>query len=220
MMGFVSRPFVIGIAGGSGSGKTTVTEAVVRAVGPQHVALLPMDNYYKDNAHLPFEERLKLSYDHPDAFDLELYLAHIQQLLAGQPVAVPTYSFQEYTRTPQTLEVRPAPVVVLEGILLLVDARLRALMNLKVFVDTDADVRFIRRLQRDLIERGRSVESVIKQYLEHVRPMHLSFVEPSKRYADVIIPHGGHNQEALAMLSARVHSLVSTENALQMGGRG
>ncbi len=220
MMGFVSRPFVIGIAGGSGSGKTTVTEAVVRAVGPQHVALLPMDNYYKDNAHLPFEERLKLSYDHPDAFDLELYLAHIQQLLAGQPVAVPIYSFQEYTRTPQTLEVRPAPVVVLEGILLLVDARLRALMNLKVFVDTDADVRFIRRLQRDLIERGRSVESVIKQYLEHVRPMHLSFVEPSKRYADVIIPHGGHNQEALAMLSARVHSLVSTENALQMGGRG
>ncbi|WP_027883105.1 uridine kinase [Meiothermus rufus] len=220
MMGFVSRPFVIGIAGGSGSGKTTVTEAVVRAVGPQHVALLPMDNYYKDNAHLPFEERLKLSYDHPDAFDLELYLAHIQQLLTGQPVAVPIYSFKEYTRAPQTLEVRPAPVVVLEGILLLVDARLRALMNLKVFVDTDADVRFIRRLQRDLMERGRSVESVIKQYLEHVRPMHLSFVEPSKRYADVIIPHGGHNQEALAMLSARVRSLVSTENAIQMGGRG
>ncbi len=208
MIGFVSRAFVIGIAGGTGSGKTTVTEAVMRAVGPEHVALLPMDNYYKDNAHLPFEERLKQSYDHPDAFDLELYLKHIRQIVAGQPVAVPVYSFKEYTRSHETILVKPAPVVVLEGIMLLVDATLRAEMNLKVFVDTDADVRFIRRLQRDIAERGRTVESVIAQYLEQVRPMHLSFVEPSKRYADVIIPHGGHNQEALAMLTARVRSLV------------
>jgi len=208
MIGFVSRAFVIGIAGGSGSGKTTVTEAVINAVGPQCVALLPMDNYYKDNGHLSFEERVKQSYDHPDAFDLELYLAHIRQIAAGQPVAVPVYSFKEYTRTSETILVRPAPVVVLEGIMLLVDEALRAQMNLKVFVDTDADVRFIRRLQRDIAERGRTVESVIQQYLEQVRPMHLSFVEPSKRYADVIIPHGGHNQEALAMLTARVRGLV------------
>ncbi|MCS7069357.1 MAG: uridine kinase [Meiothermus sp.] len=218
MIDFVSRAFVIGIAGGTGSGKTTVTEAVINAVGPAQVALLPMDNYYKDNRHLSFEERVKLSYDHPDAFDLELYLSHIRQIVAGRPVSVPVYSFKEYTRARETLEVKPAPVVVLEGIMLLVDATLRAEMNLKVFVDTDADVRFIRRLQRDIVERGRTVESVIQQYLEQVRPMHLSFVEPSKRYADVIIPHGGHNEEALAMLTARVRSLLSSENAAY-GGR-
>lgn len=197
MIGFVSRAFVIGIAGGTGGGKTTVTEAVINAVGPEHVALLPMDDYYEDNSHLPFEERLKQSYDHPDAFDLELYLSHLRQIVAGQPVAVPVYS--EYTRSQETVLVKPAPAV-LEGILLLADAALRAQMNLKVFVDADADVRFIRRLQRDI------VESVIEQYLAQVRPMRLSFVEPSKRYADVIIPHGGHNQEA--MLTARVQSLV------------
>lgn len=158
MIGFVSRAFVIGIAGGTGSGKTTVTEAVINAVGPEHVALLPMDDYYEDNSHLPFEERLKQSYDHPDAFDLELYLSHLRQIVAGQPVAVPVYS--EYTRFRETVLVKPAPAV-LEGILLLADAALRAQMNLKVFVDADADV---------------------------------------------IIPHGGHNQEA--MLTARVQSLV------------
>jgi uridine kinase len=177
-----------------------------------------MDNYYKDNAHLPFEERLELSYDHPDAFDLELYLTHIRQLVAGREVRMPVYSFKEYTRSPQTILVKPAPVVVLEGIMLLVDATLRAQMNLKVFVDTDADVRFIRRLQRDIVERGRTVQSVIQQYLEQVRPMHLSFVEPSKRYADVIIPHGGHNEEALAMLTARVRSLLQ-DNKVGQGGR-
>lgn len=218
MIDFVSRAFVIGIAGGTGSGKTTVTEAVINAVGPQYVALLPMDNYYKDNASLPFEERLKLSYDHPDAFDLALYLQHVQQIVSGRAVSIPVYSFKEYTRTRETIEVQPAPVVVLEGIMLLVDEAVRAQMNLKVFVDTDADVRFIRRLQRDLIERGRTVESVVKQYLEQVRPMHLSFVEPSKRYADVIIPHGGHNEEALAMLTARVRSLVASEQVVRNGG--
>ncbi len=218
MIGFVSRAFVIGIAGGTGSGKTTVTEAVINAVGSQHVALLPMDNYYKDNSHLSLEERRELSYDHPDAFDLELYLKHIRQLVSGRAVSIPVYSFKEYTRARETIEVQPAPVVVLEGIMLLVDEALRAQMNLKVFVDTDADVRFIRRLQRDLIERGRTAESVIKQYLEQVRPMHLSFVEPSKRYADVIIPHGGHNHEALAMLAARVRSLVWSEKVLQSRG--
>lgn len=208
MMACVSRAFVIGIAGGTGSGKTTVTQAVVEAVGAEHVAMLPMDNYYRANTHLRFEERVKLNYDHPAIFDLELYLEHIQQSIAGRTVYIPTYSFTEYTRASQTIEVRPAPVVVLEGIMVLVDEAVRQLMNLKVFVDADADVRFIRRLQRDIAERGRSVDSVVQQYLEQVRPMHLSFVEPSKRYADVIIPHGGHNQEALAMLTARMKSLV------------
>lgn len=204
----VSRPFVIGIAGGTGSGKTTVTQAVLEAVGKNHVALLPMDNYYKAYAHLPFEERVKLNYDHPDIFDLELYLQQITLLIAGKSVHIPTYSFTEYTRSPQTIEIKPAPVVVLEGIMVLVDEAVRSHMNLKVFVDTDADVRFIRRLQRDIAERGRSVESVVRQYLDLVRPMHLSFVEPSKRYADVIIPHGGRNEQALAMLTARMKLLV------------
>lgn len=207
----VNHAFVIGIAGGTGSGKTTVTQAVIEAVGSQHVALLPMDNYYKANTHLSSEARRKLNYDHPDAFDLDLYLEHIAQLVSGRPIAVPVYSFTQDTRLNETILVRSAPVVVLEGILLLVDKRVRDLMNLKVFVDADADVRFIRRLQRDIIERGRSVESVVQQYLELVRPMHLSFVEPSKRYADVIIPHGGYNQQALAMLTARMRSLVMRE---------
>lgn len=204
----VSRPFVIGIAGGTGSGKTTVTQAVIDAVGTNHVALLPMDNYYKDNAHLSAGERRNLNYDHPDAFDLELYLEHIVQMVQSRAVQVPVYSFSQDTRTAETILVPPAPVVVLEGIMVLVDEKVRSQMNLKVFVDADPDVRFIRRLQRDLVERGRSVDSVVKQYLELVRPMHLSFVEPSQRYADVIIPHGGFNEEALAMLTARVKSLV------------
>lgn len=201
--------FVIGVAGGTGSGKSTVSEALVSAVGRGQVVLLNMDHYYLDQSHLTFEERADLNYDHPAAFDLELYLDHIQRLVSGQEVPMPQYSFTQHLRTSETVKVKPAPVVVLEGILVLLDERLRRLMDLKVFVDTDPDVRFIRRLQRDIAERGRSVESVVGQYLQKVRPMHLSFVEPSKRYADVIIPHGGKNSAALAMLSARVEGLVS-----------
>lgn len=201
--------FVIGVAGGTGSGKSTVSEALVSAVGRDQVALLNMDHYYLDQSHLTFEERADLNYDHPAAFDLELYLDHIQRLVSGQEVPMPQYSFTQHLRTSETVKVKPAPVVVLEGILVLLDERLRRLMDLKVFVDTDPDVRFIRRLQRDVAERGRSVESVVGQYLQKVRPMHLSFVEPSKRYADVIIQHGGKNSAALAMLSARVEGLVS-----------
>lgn len=201
--------FVIGVAGGTGSGKSTVSEALVSAVGRGQVALLNMDHYYLDQSHLTFEERADLNYDHPAAFDLELYLDHIQRLVSGQEVPMPQYSFTQHLRTSETVKVKPAPVVVLEGILVLLDERLRRLMDLKVFVDTDPDVRFIRRLQRDIAERGRSVESVVGQYLQKVRPMHLSFVEPSKRYADVIIPHGGKNSAALAMLSAQVEGLVS-----------
>jgi uridine kinase len=199
----------VGIAGGTGSGKTTVTQAIIEAVGSEQVALLPLDNYYKDKKYMEFGERTALNYDHPDEFDLELYVSHVHQMLQGQSIEMPTYSFKEYARG-AAVTLKAAPILVLEGIMVLVDQKVRETMDLKVFVDTDADVRFIRRLQRDTVERGRSMESVIHQYLELVRPMHMSFVEPSKRHADVIIPHGGHNQQALAMLTARVKSVAGS----------
>lgn len=200
--------FVIGIAGGSGSGKTTVTRRVVEVVGKDRVALLQMDHYYKNQDHLTFEERTRINYDHPDAFDMPLLALHLSQLVQGKPVESPLYSFVEHTRAHETRTVEPAPVVVLEGILALYDDRLRKHMHLKVFVDADPDVRFIRRLRRDIDERGRSPDSVIEQYLNFVRPMHIAFVEPSKRYADVIIPRGGHNEPALEMLTSRIHRIL------------
>jgi len=200
--------FVIGIAGGTGSGKTTVTRRVIEVVGKDRVALLQMDHYYKNQDHLTFEERTRINYDHPDAFDMPLLVEHLGRLVRGEPVESPLYSFVEHTRARETRTVEPAPVVVLEGILALYDDRLRSRMHLKVFVDADPDVRFIRRLRRDVDERGRSPESVIEQYLNFVRPMHIAFVEPSKRYADVIIPHGGHNEPALEMLTSRIHRIL------------
>ncbi|WP_287416424.1 uridine kinase [Oceanithermus sp.] len=200
--------FVIGIAGGTGSGKTTVTHRVIEVVGKDRVALLQMDNYYKNQDHLTFEERTRINYDHPDAFDMPLLIDHLNRLVRGEPVESPLYSFVEHTRARETRPVGPAPVVVLEGILALYDAELRRRMHLKVFVDADPDVRFIRRLRRDVDERGRSPESVIEQYLNFVRPMHIAFVEPSKRFADVIIPHGGHNEPALEMLTSRIHRIL------------
>ncbi|TFU17599.1 uridine kinase [Thermus tengchongensis] len=201
MSGF-AKPFVIGIAGGTASGKTTLATALAQALG-ERVALLPMDHYYRDLTHLPFPERLKLNYDHPEAFDLPLYLEHTRALLLGQAVDMPVYDFKAYTRSPKTERILPAPVVILEGILVLYPEELRALLDLKVFVDADADERFIRRLMRDVEERGRSLESVVRQYLEGVKPMHLAFVEPSKRHADVILPGGGQNPVALEMLKAK-----------------
>ena len=201
-------PFVIGVAGGSGSGKTTVTRRLVGAVGAGGAAVLNQDNYYRDQAEVPFETRLTTNYDHPAAFDWDLLLSHVDALTLGVPIEVPTYDFKSYTRAGETQTVLPAPVVVLEGFFALYDPRLRDKMNLKVFVDADADVRFIRRLTRDTRERGRSLEGVIQQYLEYVRPMHLQFVEPTKRYADVIIPHGGMNEPALDMLTARLRATL------------
>lgn len=200
------HPLVIGIAGGSGSGKTTVTNAIIDAVGPAQVALLQQDSYYRDFGALSAEQRLAINWDHPDSLEDELLIAHVAALRAGQPVAVPCYDFRAYRRLPETVPLVPRPVIIVEGILILVERELRDLMDIRVFVDIDADIRFVRRLERDLAERGRSVESVIAQYLRTVRPMHLEFVEPSKRYADIIVPRGGHNRVAIEMLVARVQS--------------
>lgn len=204
LRGHALTPFVIGVAGGSGSGKTTVTRRVIETVGASGVAVLNQDNYYRDQAGIPRETRRATNYDHPAAFDWELMRAQLEALIAGVPIEMPLYDFTQDTRAPGSLRVLPAPVVVLEGFFALYDAEMRAAMHLKVFVDADPDVRFIRRLRRDTQERGRSLESVIAQYLEYVRPMHLQFVEPTKRYADVIIPHGGLNEPALDMLAARI----------------
>lgn len=201
--------FIIGVAGGSGSGKTTVTRRVIETLG-SGVAVINQDNYYKDQSHMPFSERLKTNYDHPAAFDWELLRRDLLMLMTGKTIQMPEYDFVEHTRAAHTTAVS-GNVIVLEGFFALYDDELRNLMNLKVFVDADADVRFIRRLQRDTTERGRSVESVITQYLEFVRPMHLGFVEPTKRYADIIIPHGGMNEPALDMLAARIERYAKTQ---------
>lgn len=202
-----SLPFVIGVAGGSGSGKTTVTRRVMETVGQAGVAVLNQDNYYRDQSDIPFESRLHTNYDHPAAFDWQLLREHVDALLAGVPIEMPEYDFTQHTRATQTTRVLPGRVLVLEGFFALYDEALREKMDLKVFVDADADVRFIRRLLRDTQERGRTLESVIDQYLSFVRPMHLGFVEPTKRYADVIIPHGGMNEPALDMLAARIRGM-------------
>ena len=198
---------VVGIAGGSGSGKTTVVRAISEAFG-NAVAVLEHDAYYRDQSCLSFEERLKTNYDHPFAFDTDLYIDHAEQLVSGRAVDRPVYSFESYTRTSDTVCVRPAGVLILEGILVLEDARIRELMDIKAFVDADPDVRFIRRLMRDVQDRGRTLDSVVDQYLNVVRPMHLQFVEPTKRYADVIIPEGGFNRVAIELLIARLKSAV------------
>ncbi|MFI5271852.1 MAG: uridine kinase [Ktedonobacterales bacterium] len=193
---------VVGVAGGTGAGKTTVARAIIEAVGPERVAVLPEDAYYREYNHLAEAERARINWDHPDAIETPLLLAHLRALAAGQAVERPVYDFAAYARAPRTVRVEPRPVVVVEGILLYVDPQVRALCDVKVFVDTDPDLRFIRRLERDLSDRGRTVASVVAQYLATVRPMHLAFVEPTKRYADIIVPEGGENQVAIGLLRA------------------
>lgn len=200
-------PFVIGIAGGSGSGKTTVTGEVMDAVGPQAVSIIELDSYYCDQSPLPFEERTRVNYDHPDAFEWPLLFDHISRLRSGEVVEVPVYDYRTHTRSSLTRRVGPSKVVVVDGILTLYEPDLRSLFDLKVFVDVDADLRFIRRMQRDISERGRTAESVVAQYLATVRPMHESFVEPTKRHADVIIPHGGRNPAVQGLLAALLREL-------------
>ena len=201
-------PLVIGIAGGSGSGKTTVAQEILNRVGADRIAFLQHDSYYKDLSGLPPGLRSELNFDHPNSLESELLTEHILSLREGRTVDVPIYNFSTHSRTGQTFTVAPHRVILVEGILIFVDASLRKLFDIKIFVDTDADIRFIRRLQRDISERGRTTESVIKQYQATVRPMHLEFVEPSKRYADVIIPEGGFNTAALDMLTARIQALL------------
>jgi len=198
----------IGVAGGTGSGKTTVALKILERVGFDRVAYVPHDAYYRDASHLPPAERTRLNFDHPDALDNDLLIAHLRQLQAGKAVEIPVYDFVTHTRRPETRHVEPQPAIMVEGILIFADKRLRDLMDVKIFVDTDADLRFIRRLKRDMEERGRTPESVINQYLNTVRPMHLEFVEPSKRYADVIIPEGGHNEVAIEMVAARLRAMA------------
>lgn len=217
--GGASRPLVIGVAGGSGSGKTTVARAIEEAIVPESV-LIDQDAYYKDLAHLPLEARKQVNFDHPDAFDTELLIVQLGQLAGGQAIAKPTYDYPAHTRAAATVRVEPRDVILVEGILLFADARLRALFDIKVYVDVADDVRFIRRLQRDVVERGRTMESVIHQYLTTVRPMHLEFVEPSKRYADVILPEGGQNRIGIEMIIARVEREARRRAAGAAGAAG
>lgn len=207
--GAAGAPLVVGVAGGTGAGKTTVTRAIMRAVGQERAAVLPEDAYYREFGNLSDAERAAINWDHPNTIEVELLLDHIHELIAGRPIERPIYDFAAYARSAQTITVEPRPVVIVEGILLFVEPRLRELFDVKVFVDTDADLRFIRRLLRDVRDRGRTVESVVNQYLSTVRPMHVAFVEPSKRYADIIVPEGGENQVAIQLLrSAILHSLA------------
>ena len=206
-----TTPIVIGIAGGSGSGKTTVAKEIMARVGADRIAFLSHDSYYRDFGDLSFSERVKINFDHPDSLETDLLIEHIRQLKAGNPIELPIYDFRTHSRTAKTIRVEPQPVILVEGILIFAEPELRRMFDVKIFVDTDPDIRFIRRLQRDISERGRTVESVIAQYQNTVRPMHLEFVEPSKRYADVIIPEGGFNIVAMDMVVARVRSLLGTE---------
>ncbi len=201
-------PVVVGVAGGTGSGKTTVIERILERVGWDRIAYLPHDAYYKDASHLPPEERARLNFDHPNSLDNELLIQHIRMLVAGRPVDAPIYDFTTHTRRAETRHIEPSPVILVEGILIFADEALREMMDIKIYVETDPDIRFIRRLQRDIRERGRTVESVIEQYQRTVRPMHLQFVEPSKRYADIIIPEGGFNEVAMEMVIGRIERLL------------
>ncbi len=203
-------PVVVGLAGGSGSGKTTVIHRILETVGWDRIAYLPHDAYYKDASHLPTYERSRLNFDHPNSLDNELLIAHIQKLVEGESVDVPIYDFTTHTRSVSVRHVMPSSVILVEGILVFVDEALRELMDIKIFVETDPDIRFIRRLQRDISQRGRTVESVVDQYQNTVRPMHIRFVEPSKRYADILIPEGGYNEVAVDMVIGRIESLLDS----------
>ncbi len=206
-----TSPLVIAIAGGTGSGKTTVANVILDRVGAHHIAYIPHDAYYKDLKDLPPAQRERINFDHPNSLDTNLLIEHVQALKANHPIELPVYDFKTHSRTTETIPVDPQPIIIVEGILIFVETELRDLFDVKIYVDTDPDIRFIRRLQRDIAERGRTMESVIHQYLNTVRPMHQEFVEPSKKYSDVIIPEGGFNTVALDMVVARVEALLHGE---------
>lgn len=201
------NPIIIGIAGGTGSGKSTLADNIKKEF-KNNISMLSHDYYYKNNSHLPFEERVKLNYDHPEAFDTDLLIEHLQKLKKGEKVKRPSYSFIEHLREEETYDVIPKKVIIVEGILIFENKALRDMMDIKIFVDASADIRFIRRLLRDVEERGRTVPSVVDQYCRTVKPMHDQFVEPSKRYADIIVPEGGYNKVALNMIVEKIRSII------------
>jgi uridine kinase len=200
----MNKPLVIGVAGGSGSGKTTVVKRILDAIGEDKILLLEHDSYYRDLAHLPLEERMKQNFDHPSSLETELLIRHINALIEGYSVDVPVYDFAQHTRAEESRTVSPQKIILIDGILIFSEKELLKLMDIKLFVDTDDDIRLLRRIQRDIIERGRDLQGIIRQYENYVRPMHLEFVEPSKRYADIIIPRGGENHVALDMVTSLV----------------
>lgn len=206
------RPVIIGIAGGSGSGKTTIAQAVIEQVGSDRVTLIQHDAYYRDLAHVSFEERVATNFDHPDSLETELLIEHLRMLRNGEAIEQPVYDFGTHTRTSDTVRVEQDVVVVVEGILVLVEPELREMMDLRIYIDTDADLRVLRRLERDLVERGRTVESVMAQYMGTVRPMHLQFVEPSKRYADIIMPEG-YNANAVGTVTSMIRDVLAAASA-------
>ena len=206
---------IIGICGGTGSGKTTVANRILQAVGAHEVAFLQQDSYYRDLDRMPLDYRRKVNFDHPDAIDNDLMVEHLRSLKAGSGVDLPLYDFKNHLRRPETLRMEPKLITIVEGILIFAEPRLLAEMDVKVFVDTPDDIRFIRRLGRDVAERGRTVESVIEQYLNTVRPMHMQFVEPSKRLADVIIPEGGHNLVGVELISGRIRERLAGERKVE-----
>lgn len=206
----LDKPVIIGITGGSGSGKTTIAHKIAEEFDDNdRITIITQDSYYKDNTGIPMEERMKINYDHPNAFDMPLLEKQLGQLLNRQSIEMPTYDFTAHTRSNDTVHVEPADIIILEGILVLFNKEIRDLMDIKVYVDTDDDIRFIRRLERDMKERGRSLDSVITQYLDTVKPMYHQFIEPTKRYADIIVPEGGANNVAIDMLTTKVESILS-----------
>ena len=203
------RPIVIGVTGGSGSGKTSVSRAILDKFTDVSILLLEQDFYYKDQSNLPFEERLKTNYDHPFAFDTDLFIKDLQKLIQYESIEQPVYDYSKHTRSDQVIHREPKEVIIVEGILILEDKRLRDLMDIKVYVDTDDDIRIIRRIKRDMESRGRTLDSVIHQYLTVVKPMHQQFIEPTKKFADIIIPEGGQNQVAIDLMTTKIASILS-----------
>ena len=204
----MKKPILIGITGGTGSGKSTIADALYSNFSNDRITMIQQDMYYKDQSHLSMEERVKTNYDHPMAFDNDLLVEHLQKLIKGEAIEKPRYDFTVHNRAEDTTTVEPREIIIVEGILILEDERIRELLDIKVYVDTDADIRILRRLVRDIDERGRTVESVIDQYLTMVRPMHMEFTEPTKRYADIIIPEGGHNYVAIDILMAKIRDIL------------